>query len=892
MRATPLFAAPPESYRYTCNPGCTDFERHLFDQSGVELDQNGGTLGHFWVNPPLINSADNKPLQKDDELQGITPIGLQAADPKRIVIGGATGVWESLDLGNSVSLIPGDPSSPRHAARLAYGHPRNPEALWVAAPSSSNTSSGGSDNPGIYARFAKGAPLKKLTAFPDNTARAVAMSAADAKVAYVTSDHNVYKTPDGGQTWTNVTGNLAMLDAGVLLLRPPGDLGSIVYIPSPATGDRVVVAAAQEGVPGVFMMAVNNPGVWTRVGTNLPNALPFELDYDAVRDLLVVGTVGRGAWTVGGVRTIDTSPAPACNSGPDATAPVFTFVPPDFTSSTCGSLAIGTALATDNCGTVTVTNNAPSRFFAGTTLVTWTARDSAGNTITATQRVTTVLGDDRSCCPPGTNVIVGTSNNDPLNGTSGADCILGLGGQDTINGNGGNDIISGGDGDDIINAGSGNDAVFGGTGQDQINGGIGDDSLYGADSDDTIHGDAGNDIIHGGNGQDHLFGDDGNDTLFGDDGDDTLTGGNGNDTLAGGGLHDTCTDTAGTNFVTTCQSSASDSCTNGVTDGTETGVDCGGACIKKCSSGACTSGADCQSGNCSAGSCVTQLITEFTIPTSASAPAGVTSAPDGAVWFAELTKIGRITSSGIFKEFVIPTSSSGAQGIVTGSDNNLWFCENLTNKIGRVTPNGAFTEFAVPGGNVRPGFIANGPDGALWFTERLGNKIGRVTTSGSFTQFSVPTAGALPTEIVVGGDSALWFDEFGANRIGRVTTSGSFTEFAVPGQPTSIAAGPDGNIWYTRDNSTVGRITSAGAVSEITLPIGAGDITAGSDGNLWFTSSYSTGGKIVRMTPQGAVTVFDIPSGGFAAEIATGPDGNLWFTEAGGTIGRIVPPRQ
>ncbi len=51
---------------------------------------------------------------------------------------------------------------------------------------------------------------------------------------------------------------------------------------------------------------------------------------------------------------------------------------------------LGTPNASDNCGIPTVTNNAPTTFPLGVTLVTWTATDAAGNRNTATQTVTVV----------------------------------------------------------------------------------------------------------------------------------------------------------------------------------------------------------------------------------------------------------------------------------------------------------------------------------------------------------------------------------------------------------------------------------------------------------------------------------------------------------------------
>ena len=117
-----------------------------------------------------------------------------------------------------------------------------------------------------------------------------------------------------------------------------------------------------------------------------------------------------------------------------------------------------------------------------------------------------------SCCPTGSNVIMGTSNNDTLNGTAGADCIFGLGAQDTIRGNGGNDAISGGDGDDDIGAGRattgwraapGRTPCAAKTATTPCSGGDGDDQLWGGNNDDRFM---------GGQGQDHIYGEAGTTT--------------------------------------------------------------------------------------------------------------------------------------------------------------------------------------------------------------------------------------------------------------------------------------------------------------------------------------------------------------------------------------------
>lgn len=259
------------------------------------------------------------------------------------------------------------------------------------------------------------------------------------------------------------------------------------------------------------------------------------------------------------LRTIDSNGALDADSMAvrvvDTTAPRFTFVPAAVVIRDCRTTLpdIGRALGTDICSPVTITNDAPRVFPPGDTMVTWTVQDTSGNRATATQLVSVEFKDDAACCPPGTNVFIGTPSNDSFAGTAGVDCVVGRGAQDVLSGGGGVDYISGGDGDDILSGGAGDDRIFGGSGQDRISGGDGDDQLNGGDGDDTVDGEAGNDRLTGGQGQDHLNGGDGNDNLVGSDGDDTLDGGPGDDTLDGSGLHDRCIGGGGTNVFLMCE---------------------------------------------------------------------------------------------------------------------------------------------------------------------------------------------------------------------------------------------------------------------------------------------------------------------------------------------------
>jgi len=111
-----------------------------------------------------------------------------------------------------------------------------------------------------------------------------------------------------------------------------------------------------------------------------------------------------------------------------------------------------------------------------------------------------------------------------------------------------------------------------------------------------------------------------------------------------------------------------------------------------------------------------------------------------------------------------------------------------------------------------------------------------------------------------------------------------FRSWPIPtqdSQPIEITAGPDGNLWFTEQNaSQVARVTPQGLIQEFPLPtLGfPSDITAGPDGNVWF--SEGANGHIGFITPAGQITEIPFDLNGSAGGICTGPDGNIWFTDS------------
>ena len=96
------------------------------------------------------------------------------------------------------------------------------------------------------------------------------------------------------------------------------------------------------------------------------------------------------------------------NTAPVITAPLNVTVTPNLGCEAIG-VSLGTPVTSDNCSVASVSNDAPAIYPIGTTTVTWTVTDAAGNISTATQLVNVVDQTAPTAIAPADVVV--TSNN-------------------------------------------------------------------------------------------------------------------------------------------------------------------------------------------------------------------------------------------------------------------------------------------------------------------------------------------------------------------------------------------------------------------------------------------------------------------------------------------------
>ncbi|HMA92090.1 MAG TPA: hypothetical protein VKP30_05350, partial [Polyangiaceae bacterium] len=250
---------PGNSVRYYSGQYLMNFTRSVWNASNVLVSRAS----------PTLLTADGSFFQA----QFLSPLAINQADPRRIAIGAAEAVYESFDQGDHIVSLGNAPN----AQNIVYGSPTNPDILYAAAGQ-------------VYVRLTAGSSLAPAAPIANCQAKDVIMDPADYRKAYVLCDSAVYVTSDAGGSWTSITGNLLALSPN------PGVLRSVRYIAG-ISNQYLAVSADR----GVYVSAAAAPGTWTTIGNNLPIAPVLDMQYSASQDILVVGLLGRGAWSVTGL---------------------------------------------------------------------------------------------------------------------------------------------------------------------------------------------------------------------------------------------------------------------------------------------------------------------------------------------------------------------------------------------------------------------------------------------------------------------------------------------------------------------------------------------------------------------------------------------------------------
>ena len=312
----------------------------------VEKSTTGGGLNTFANVAPTIPSGDR--------IAFIPPVVLDPSTPDNVYVG-ANQLWQSTDGATTWNAISPD---------LTNG---GTLSIVAVAPSDSNTIYTGSDD-ALVAVTTNALSGTSSDWFNISTAatRAVTDIKVDPKTsttAYVTyggfsgftdTVGHVFKTTNGGTSWTDISGNLPNIEVTSIAIDP--DIANTYYV-----GTDV----------GAFYTS-DGGTTWSVLGTGLPNVGVMSLAFQHATRTLVAGTHGRSAWTLSlatgetlsvsvagsGSGSVSSSPAgiscPSTCSASFASGTVVTLT----ATATAGSTFAGWSGACTGTGTCSVTMSA------------------------------------------------------------------------------------------------------------------------------------------------------------------------------------------------------------------------------------------------------------------------------------------------------------------------------------------------------------------------------------------------------------------------------------------------------------------------------------------------------------------------------------------------------
>ncbi|HRD73895.1 MAG TPA: hypothetical protein PK027_02475 [Aquimonas sp.] len=253
-------ASSTTSTRYSSYQNLSALRRRSFNSSNTLTSS---------VYPSLTPLNGSPSLQA----QFYTPLAVNHASATRLLIGANNGVYESLDAGDTVTQISTAKINAFNGDPVVYGVDGNAGYLLFGAASN------------LFKRADDSASVAQIATLPASVVD-LSVDSTNADTVFVITQTSVHHSIDGGTNFAAVTGDLISTFA-------PGRLRSMEFVPG---SDPMLIVAANRGV--YFSLASNGYSQWSVLGSGLPNAIVYELEYDQTDELLLAGTLGRGAWTL------------------------------------------------------------------------------------------------------------------------------------------------------------------------------------------------------------------------------------------------------------------------------------------------------------------------------------------------------------------------------------------------------------------------------------------------------------------------------------------------------------------------------------------------------------------------------------------------------------------
>lgn len=254
--------------------GFTAIDQITGQTAWVEFQWSAGSGPGPWrrLTPTSGFTNRNTGISLSDRALFIPPIVMDPARP-RIAFFGTLSLYRTSNNGGSWTQI--GPSLVRSTGSIS--------TIGVAASDSLTIYAGSSDGLVSYTHDL-GVTWSQATGPSGVPVTDIAVDPRDARTAIVTMSgfvqtNHVWRTADGGATWTNITFNLPNIPTLAVVLEPgSGDI---------TIGTDLGVFTLQSGTQS-----------WSPVLNGLPNVAVYDLIFDAPRSRLIAATHGRGMFSL------------------------------------------------------------------------------------------------------------------------------------------------------------------------------------------------------------------------------------------------------------------------------------------------------------------------------------------------------------------------------------------------------------------------------------------------------------------------------------------------------------------------------------------------------------------------------------------------------------------
>jgi uncharacterized protein (TIGR03437 family) len=222
-------------------------------------------------------------IDQNDQSAFYAPLAIDSLNPQYLYFG-TQRVYQSQDGAGFWAPVSGD---------LTGGSSFDTTSAIASSPADSNNVYAGTSNGRIYstANALSSSPswTNRTQGLPNLYLSTIAPDPLDPLTAYIgfsgfstttNPGGHIYKTSNGGSSWTNISGNLPNIPVNSLVVDP--DLPATIY----AGTDAGVQVTSDGGAS------------WASLGSGLPRSVALSIALERKTRVLYAGTHGRGIWSV------------------------------------------------------------------------------------------------------------------------------------------------------------------------------------------------------------------------------------------------------------------------------------------------------------------------------------------------------------------------------------------------------------------------------------------------------------------------------------------------------------------------------------------------------------------------------------------------------------------